>query len=74
MKKFVWITLSDFDSPSAKAVIVYAENADDASAKVVQDVIASIDDPAEAAEIRSTMFNDYGIEWVVQELANEEIH
>ena len=72
--RFVWVTLTDIDSsPSAKAVIVHAENADDASAKVVQDVISSISDPTEAQEIRSAMFNDYGVEWFVQELANEEI-
>ena len=68
MAKFVWCTIgpTDKDRLEARAVLVEAQDLDEAKRKVVADVDGSLDEPESYAD-------SYGSDWFVQRLSTEAI-
>ena len=70
MKRFVWVTrgMSESDMVVAKAVLVYAEDLNEAKNKVLADMDLESDDD------KDSIMESYGNEWFVQEVGSEEIN
>jgi hypothetical protein len=69
--RYVWATIgeSEREMAEAKAVIVEAEDIEDAKRKVTDHVADTMDD----LELISAMADEYGSTWFLQELADEEL-